>query len=113
MPKATQPASGRIGIQILVCLFLGHGVGMEQKDLVGDRAAPGNAWHGWRVVHVPSKSLMVGRSWQEELMSSLAKPGSKKLRIGPKASRKPEAKPAVPPDSSSSALHPSLGKVVI
>lgn len=76
---------------------------MEHKNHVGCRAAPG-------VSPCSFQSQTAEQSWQGGFYES---PCTARLRIGPKASRKPEAKPGTPPDSLSSALSLSLGDVVI
>lgn len=72
---------------------------MEHKNRVGFRAAPG-------VSPCSFQSQTAGQNWQG---GSYESPCTARLRIGPKASRKPEAKPGTAPYSLSSAPSPFLG----
>ena len=99
-------ADGRGGIQVLVGLPLGFS--MERKGLAGCMAASGDAW---RVICVPFRADGRAEFSGGSHMSPLVLPGSQKLRIRPKTSRKLQMEPRTPPDSSSRFVgeggHPS------
>ena len=111
--ETTQQGDGSGGIQFLAGLPLGfsggrQGFRVEHKDLAGCMAASGDAW---RVTCVPFRADGQAELSGGSHMSPLVLPGSQKLRIRPKMSRKLQTESRAPPDSSPRSLgeggHPS------